>query len=130
MHTRKTIEGGPSHGNILCLGNTTDSLEIGNVATVAAAGANQTNGTAVTAAFTYVTAADDTKCVILPAGRVGKFMVIVNMVSNKFIPVFPPVGGKINNGTDNAAWNIPDGQCAMFWATSATSWHTSIVAGT
>jgi hypothetical protein len=129
MHDKKIIEGGPSHSDRLALGNSTDSLEIGYVGTVAAAGTNQATGGALVAAFTTVTAADDTKCVVLPAGRAGKFMTVANTVADKYLPVFPPVGGKINAGADNAAWNIPNGQCATFYASSATAWHTSVAAG-
>lgn len=76
-------------------------------ATVAATGSAQTDAAAVPlAAFVYVTAANATKGVILPATAPGTKIHIHN-VANAVLKLYPHSGGDINDGTQDAAFSVP-----------------------
>lgn len=92
--------------------------------TVAAAGANQAQATAVTADFVTVTGATDTAGVRLPAGTPGRRMIIKNTVTNKVLKVYPATGGKINALADDASLDMAAATIAEFIASSATQWYT------
>lgn len=93
------------------------------VGTVAAAGTNQ--GTAATipstAPFISVTAADATKGVILPVSVVGTEIAIHN-VANATLKVYPPSGGDINDGSQDAALSIAAKTQARFVNVDGTTW--------
>lgn len=89
---------------------------------VNAAGANQTNGTALTADVNIVAAADNTTCVVLPVAVVGETITIVNTVANKVLPVFPATGASINALGANAAYTMGPGQTCTFHCTASLTW--------
>jgi hypothetical protein len=112
------------------IGNVTGSVTgnvSGNVtlpvATVAAAGTNQSTAAAITAGFTYVTGADDAKGVRLPAAVAGT-VVIVKVGPGADLKVYPATGDKINDGTADAAITVVDDVCFMIIAKDATDWYT------
>lgn len=76
------------------------------VTTVAAAGTVIGNAAALSEGFNLVTAADNTKGVILPAFVAGEKIKVKNNTSGKILLVYPPVGGKINGGAANAVYNV------------------------
>lgn len=92
------------------------SLTGGSIgASTAAAGSTNADATALPAgtATTYpVTAADDTKGVILDASEkvAGRLIFIANLVSNKVLKVYPPTGGTINGAAANAAFSSVSGK--------------------
>ena len=112
------------------IGNVTGSVTgnvSGNVtlpvATVAAAGTNQSTAAAITAGFTYVTGADDAKGVRLPAAVAGT-VVIIKVGPGADLKVYPATGDKINDGSANAAITVVDDVCFMIIAKDATDWYT------
>jgi hypothetical protein len=96
---------------------------VGPVAPVTAAGNSQSTATALTGVVNIVSAADDTKGVVLPAGATaGEVVTVVNTVSNKVLKVYPSTGGDINNGSDNAAITMRAAQTALFVALGSDNW--------
>lgn len=107
-------------GNIT--GNVAGNLTV-PVATVAAAGTNQSTAAAITAGFTYVTGADDAKGVRLPAAVAGT-VVIIKVGPGADLKVYPASGDKINDATADAAITVVDDVCFMIIAKDATDWYT------
>lgn len=70
---------------------------------LAAVGSNQSAAAQIVADFTNVTGADGTKGVKLPVVSTGRSLVISNTDNTNTLKVYPPIGGKINRGTANAA---------------------------
>lgn len=94
-----------------------------NTAAVAAAGADQTNAAALTiGVLNVVSAADGTKCVILPAAAGGGWCEVYSSVATAGLPVFPAVGDDINDGTANAAVTIEGKSMARFVAADNATW--------
>jgi hypothetical protein len=94
------------------------------VATVAAAGSTKADpGVITTAHITTVTAADDSKGVILPAGvALGETLIVVNTVANKTLKVYPPAGKKINGATADVALVMLAGTAGYFTSVGGDDW--------
>lgn len=73
------------------------------VSAVAAAGSAQGEGGALAAGLNVVSAADNTKCVDLPAAVAGTVVVVVSATVAKTLPIFPASGASIDNAAANAA---------------------------
>lgn len=107
-------------GNVT--GNITGNLTL-PVTTVAAAGTTQTNAAALSSGFNYVTGADDTKGVRLPAAVAGT-VVIIKVGPGADLKVYPASGDKINDGSADAALTVVDDVCFMLIAKDGTDWYT------
>jgi hypothetical protein len=70
-------------------------------ATFTAAGTTQATATSITTVYTLVTTATEGQGGILPSGLGASDQCTVANGSTVSIYVYPPVGGKINNGTAN-----------------------------
>lgn len=71
-----------------------------SVGTIAAAGSDETDATAIADQLTYVTAADASKGVILPASTgSGAIYVIHNNSAASVLKLYPDTTGQINGGT-------------------------------
>lgn len=102
------------------------------VAAVAAAGSAQSDATALTEQMNFVTGADGTKGVALPAAAQGLAIYIQNTVMNFDLPVYPVNSGNdaINGGTaGTGSFTLGAGLGAWFVATSATQWYVDTSAG-
>lgn len=93
------------------------------VATVAVGGTAIGNANAVNEGFWYVTGANDTAAVVLPASAVGKVVRIKNTVANKILVLFPPVSSQINANGANNAYNIAAGATREFTCVTTTLWY-------
>ena len=94
-------------------------------ATVAAAGSVQGDAAAIAEGFTLVSAADDTKGVILPSAVAGMVCIVKSSVSNKILKVYPNTSDAINALSANAAISLASGPTpAIFVAYDATTWYT------
>lgn len=94
-------------------------------ATVAAAGNAQGNAGALVAGFMLVTAADDTKGVVLPAAVAGRICIVKSTVSNKILKVYPASADAINAIAADSAISLASGPTvAIFVAYDATTWYT------
>jgi hypothetical protein len=93
------------------------------VGTVAAAGTNQATAAALDDGFTYVTGADDTKGVRLPVPEPG-MVCKIKVGPGADLKVYPHVGGKINDGSSNAALTVVDDVCFEMIALDTTNWYS------
>ncbi len=93
--------------------------------TVAAAGTNAATAGVLTTGFTLVSAADDTKGVVLPAAAAGLMCIIKSSVSNKILKVYPNTSDAINAIAADTAMSLASGPTpAIFFAYDATTWYT------
>lgn len=125
-NTAKYIQGGPTHADTLYVGGTTDTVKLQGtlkytVGTVAAAGNSQATATAISDQVTYVTAADGTKAVVLPAAVAGLTYKVYNTTTST-LPVYPASGDDINDGTADAAITMQPKSCATFQALDTSTW--------
>ena len=93
-------------------------------ADVVAAGSSKTDAAALTGVVNVVTAADDTKGVILPEGvALGDSVVVVNTVANKTLKVYPPAGKKINaSSSADTALVLLASQAGYFTSLGSGNW--------
>jgi hypothetical protein len=95
------------------------------VAAVAAAGSIQGDAGALFEGFNVVSAADDTKGVVLPSAVAGMQVIIKSTVSNKILKVWPATGDAINAIPANSAMSLASGPTpVMLIAADATTWYT------
>ncbi len=136
--TRQNVDGSVSLVNRIT-GNTVMSFDSADAVTfsgsaldamtreaLAATGSTSADGASVSKQMTCVTAADGTKCVVLPAAATTTGpLYILNTVQTAVLPVFPVDGGNdnINSGAEDAQFNLGPGQGAWFVPTSATQWY-------
>ena len=98
-------------------------LLLKDVGTVAATGSDQ-GGAASLATYqtTYVSAADGTKGVVLPAAVAGTLRLVYNTHASNGLKVYPASGDDINDGTQDAAVTIEGKTLAVFLALDAATW--------
>lgn len=94
------------------------------IATVAVGGTAIANANAVDEGFYYVTGADNTAAVKLPASVAGKTVRVKNSVTNKILIMFPPVSSQINANGVNNAYNIAAGATRTFHCYNSVLWLT------
>ncbi len=92
--------------------------------TVAAAGSIQADAAALADGFNFVTGADGTKAVRLPAAEEGRVVEIKNDEDAQVLPVFPAVGDQINDAALNAAVNMAADSAATFRALDDSRWFS------
>ena len=111
-------------GGVLAAGSV---LGIG-IQAVTAAGANQSNGGSIDAAggtLVNVTAADNTKCVVLPllsAVTVGTMYLIFNNAASNTLEVFGGVGDAIGPAGDDTAITIAADTIMLCIALDSAEW--------
>ncbi len=105
-------------------------LTLGNVGTVAAAGSDQAGAGAITAQITYVTAADGTKGVRLPAVTAGAIYIVYSTVATNGLKVYPASGDDINDGTGDASITIEGKTMAIFIGMDTSTWGAIFTANT
>ena len=111
-------------GGVLAAGSV---LGIG-IQAVTATGANQSNGASIAAAggtLVNVTAADNTKCVVLPllsAVTVGTMYLIFNNAASNTLEVFGGVGDAIGPAGDDTAITIAADTIMLCVALDGTQW--------
>lgn len=118
--TGATISGGTMSGAAL----TGASLSF-DVAKPAAAGSTRADATAMTASFNWVTAADATKGVILPAPTAGRVIAVKNDdTANAALKVYAPGSAKINSVAGTTAFSMAAKTACFFVAYDATDWFS------
>ena len=95
-------------------------------ATVAAAGSTNADAAAIAGGFTFVSAADATKGVILAAPVAGTVVIIKNAdAANAVLKVYPNSGASINALTaTTGAYSMAAKTSMVLVAYSATQWYT------
>lgn len=94
------------------------------VKTISAAGTTQATGTAISANEADVIVVGNNTAdngSVLPANAAGKKLVIVGAL-NAVAKVYPPVGGSINYGSENAAVSLVASKPGLFIAVDALNW--------
>ena len=125
--TGATISGGTISGATVSGAVTASTLNLA-VAKPAAAGTNQATATALTAGFSWVTAADATKGVALPTGVAGLIVIVKNDdTANAVLKVYSANDGNsaaINAVASGTAYSMAAKTSCMFVAYSATQWFS------
>ena len=96
-----------------------------NVDKPAAAGSTRADATALTASFSWVTAANATKGVVLPAPTAGRVIAIKNDdTANAVLKVYAPGSAKINSVAGATAYSMAASTASLFIAYDATDWFS------
>lgn len=94
--------------------------------TVASAGSTVADAGAIAASagsLVLATGGNGTKGVKFPTGAAGDWFVIKNDdVANGILKVYAASGGKVNNGSADAALSMAAKTCATFYCIAADSW--------
>lgn len=91
-----------------------------NLDAVTGTGTTQVGAAPITGSISTVTGAASNTAAILPANwPIGSPIVVYG--TGTAPTIFPPVGGRINNGTQNAAFTVTAGKAAMFFALPAAN---------
>lgn len=101
----------------------------GPAAALAAAGTVIANAGAITSRFTVVSAADDTKGVVLPStARPGDEYLVYQTHATAGLKVYPHVGGTINGGSANAAVVQEGKTLGRYLMVDGTAWISQFTA--
>ena len=96
-----------------------------DVAKPAAAGSTRADATALTASFSWVTGADATKGVVLPAPTAGRLVVLKNDdTANAVLKVYAPGSAKINGVVGTTAFSMAAKTACWFVAYDSTDWFS------
>lgn len=96
-----------------------------DVAKPAAAGSTRADATAMTASFNWVTAADATKGVIIPAPTAGRVIIVKNDdAANAVLKVYAPGSAKINGVAGSTAFSMAAKTACLFVAYDTTDWFS------
>jgi hypothetical protein len=96
-----------------------------DVAKPAAAGSTRADATALTASFSWVTGADATKGVVLPAPTAGRLVVLKNDdTANAVLKVYAPGSAKINGVAGTTAFSMAAKTACWFVAYDTTDWFS------
>lgn len=104
-------------------GPTTGAVRL-PVASVAATGNSQGTAAALSEGINVVTAADDTKGVVLPTAVAGMVVIVKNTVSAKTLKVYPATGAAINAVAANGSYNLGSVLSTLLVASSTTQWYS------
>jgi hypothetical protein len=97
--------------------------------TLIATGTNQATGSAVVGQLVFVTGADATTGVVLPAVSNGKVIFLIN-TANAVLKIYPASGEKIQGGVADANISLAAYGVCIFGYKAAGDWYTTeITAG-
>lgn len=120
-----TITGATISSSTLASGTLTNASVSVDVAKPAAAGSTRADATALTASFSWVTGADATKGVVLPAPTAGRLVVLKNDdTANAVLKVYAPGSAKINGVAGSTAFSMAAKTACWFVAYDATDWFS------
>ena len=96
-----------------------------DVAKPAAAGSTRADATAMTASFNWVTGADATKGVVLPAPTAGRIIALKNDdTANAVLKVYAPGSAQINGVAGTTAFSVAAKKACFFVAYDTTDWFS------
>tara|TARA_R110000868_G_scaffold85033_2_gene239528 strand:- start:8482 stop:8922 length:441 start_codon:yes stop_codon:yes gene_type:complete len=120
-----TITGATISSSTIASGTLTNTSVSVDVAKPAAAGSTRADATALTASFSWVTGADATKGVVLPAPTAGRLVVLKNDdTANAVLKVYAPGSAKINGVAGSTAFSMAAKTACWFVAYDATDWFS------
>lgn len=124
----------PTLTNLLGSGNSalTAAASLGIPSTSqTAAGSNQGTALALPSDFVVFTTVGSSTGAILPANgpnvNLTDVYIVVNHGANT-LSVYPPSGGKVANGTTNAAFSVAATKMAWFYNIGSNNWAASLSA--
>ncbi len=100
----------------------------GLVGSVAANGGNQATAGALLEGVNIITASDNSKGVVLPACVDGAQCVVINMVTDKTLKIYPPEGKQVNLAGANNAITVAANTVGHFYSEGANAWYGLIAA--
>jgi len=96
-----------------------------DVAKPAAAGSTRADATSMTASFNWVTAADATKGVVIPAPTAGRIIIVKNDdTANAILKVYAPGSANINGVAGSTAFSMAAKTACLFVAYDTTDWFS------
>jgi hypothetical protein len=120
-----TITGATISNSTITSGTLTGASLSVDVAKPAAAGSTRADATALTASFSWVTGADATKGVVLPAPTAGRLVVVKNDdTANAVLKVYAPGSAKINGVAGTTAFSMAAKTAGWFVAYDTTDWFS------
>lgn len=120
-----TITGATISSSTIASGTLTNASVSVDVAKPAAAGSTRADATTLTASFSWVTGADATKGVVLPAPTAGRLVVLKNDdTANAVLKVYAPGSAKINGVAGSTAFSMAAKTACWFVAYDATDWFS------
>lgn len=120
-----TITGATISNSTITSGTLTGASLSVDVAKPAAAGSTRADATALTASFSWVTGADATKGVVLPAPTAGRLVVLKNDdTANAVLKVYAPGSAKINGVAGTTAFSMAAKTAGWFVAYDSTDWFS------
>lgn len=123
--TGAAISGGTVSGATLTTPTLTGASVSLDVAKPAAAGSTRADATALTASFSWVTGADATKGVVLPAPTAGRMIAVKNDdTANAVLKVYAPGSAKINGVAGTTAFSMAAKTAGWFVAYDTTDWFS------
>jgi hypothetical protein len=123
--TGAAISGGTISGAAISSPTLTGASLSFDVAKPAAAGSTRADATAMTASFNWVTAADATKGVILPAPTAGRVIAVKNDdTANAVLKVYAPGSAKINGVAGTTAFSMAAKTACFYVAYDTTDWFS------
>lgn len=93
------------------------------LATVTAAGGNIATAAALGEGVNLIAGSDNAKGVQLPSCVNGKCSVVINLVTDKTLLIYPPLGKQVNNKGANNAITVAANTVGIFWAEGANAWY-------
>lgn len=91
--------------------------------TVNANGGNIATAGQLLEGVNIVAGSDNSKGVILPSCKDGALCVVVNMVTDKTLLIYPPVGKQVNLRGANNSLNVAANSVGIFWSEGANAWY-------
>jgi hypothetical protein len=121
-----TITGATISGGTISAASTSGITSLAvDVAKPAAAGSTRADATAMTASFNWVTDANATKGVIVPAPTAGRVIIVKNDdTANAILKVYAPGSAKINGVAGSTAFSMAAKTACLFVAYDTTDWFS------
>lgn len=122
--SEKTAGSGVTVDSVLLKDGTVSML----TQTLAAIGTTQATGSQIAGQLVFVTGADATKGVVLPAVANGTVIFLIN-TANAILKVYPASGEKILGGTVNVNISLAAYGVSIFGYKAAGDWYTTEITG-
>ncbi len=91
--------------------------------TTTAAGGNIATAAALSEGVNLIAGSDNSKGVQLPSCVNGKQCMVINLVTDKTLKIYPPTGKQVNNAGANNAITVAANTVGIFWSEGANAWY-------
>jgi len=112
----------------ITIGTNAASLTLGKMpripfSSVNAAGGNIATAGALSEGVNLVAASDNAKGVQLPTCVDGAQCMVINLVTDKTLLIYPPTGKQVNNKGANNAITVAANSVGIYWSEGANAWY-------